>query len=473
MEKLEKEIVKELCSRSLSLFIREAWHILEPSQPYTHGKHIDLMCEHLEAVTRGEITRLLINIPPGCMKSLLTGVFWPMWEWGPMGRPETRILSVAHEQSLAVRDNLKARRLFTSDWFQSMWPCGVQADQNQKLNFQNERTGYRQASTRASITGRRGDRLIIDDPLSVSDARSDLERQSCAAFFTETAPTRLTNPDSSAIVMIMQRLHEEDPSALAIELGYEHLCLPMRYEKAIHCKTSIGEDWREKEGDLLFPDRFDAKTVDELEKVMGPYATAGQHQQTPVPRGGGMFREEWFPVHAGPQWPITRQIRSWDMAATEGGGDWTVGVLIGVEQAGPNDPKDGNYWVLDVIRGQWASHQRDSIIQATAEMDGKKTAVHFEQEPGSAGKSLMDSMKRMLTGWRVTCCKPTGAKEVRAEAMATQAGIGRFRLKEGVWNQDFIDEAKVFYFGKHDDQIDACASGFNELVLKRANFTIA
>ena len=92
MEKLEKEIVKELCGRSLSFFIQEAWHILEPSQPYTQGKHIELMCEHLEAVSRGEITRLLINIPPGCMKSLLTGVFWPMWECVPLGRPETRIL---------------------------------------------------------------------------------------------------------------------------------------------------------------------------------------------------------------------------------------------------------------------------------------------------------------------------------------------------------------------------------------------
>ncbi|MES1987850.1 MAG: hypothetical protein V4440_07450, partial [Pseudomonadota bacterium] len=215
---------------------------MEPGQPYVDGWHVGAICEHLEAITNDEINRLLINIPPGTMKSTLTSVFWPAWEWGPMGRPSTRIIGASHEQGLAIRDTLKMRRLVTSEWFQTLWPTPLTGDQNEKKYYENKATGFRQACAVAGMTGKRGDRVIWDDPHSVEASLSVLERETALRVFRETLPTRLNNPDRSAIIIVMQRLHENDVSGLILEsdLGYEHLCLPMEFEVDRRCVTSIG-----------------------------------------------------------------------------------------------------------------------------------------------------------------------------------------------------------------------------------------
>src|SRR5690606_25612629 len=191
--------------------------------------HVDAICEHLEAITAEQISRLLINIPPGTMKSTLCSVFWPAWEWGPKGMPHHRIIGASHEQGLATRDTLKMRRLVTSEWFQARWPIRLTGDQNQKTYYENDSTGFRQACAVASMTGRRGDRVVWDDPHSVEASLSPAHRETALRVFQETLPTRLNNPASSAIVVVMQRLHQGDVSGFILEgdYGYEHLCLPM------------------------------------------------------------------------------------------------------------------------------------------------------------------------------------------------------------------------------------------------------
>ena len=212
----KRNIERELCRRSLAFFVKQAWHVIEPAQPYTHGWVIDAICMHLEAVSDGRIKRLLINVPPGTMKSLLANVFWPAWEWGPGGQPGHRFVNASHEQNLALRDARKMRELVSSDWYQSRWPIELTHDQNQKRYFQNEKTGFRMASAVKSMTGHRGHRVTWDDPLSASGGLSAADRAEAATIFRETLPTRLVDPDTSAIVIIMQRLHEEDPSGLIL-----------------------------------------------------------------------------------------------------------------------------------------------------------------------------------------------------------------------------------------------------------------
>jgi hypothetical protein len=253
------QIDRELAGRSLAEFVQMAWPVLEPNQPYTHGWHIDAVCEHLEAITREEINRLLINIPPGTMKSMLVSVFWPAWEWGPMGMPSMRFIGASHEEGLATRDARKMRNLVTSDWYQERWPITFTGDQNQKKYFENVETGWRQACPVKSMTGKRGDRVIWDDPHSVESALSAADREVATRVFKETLPTRVNNPDRSAIVIVMQRLHEADVSGLILEddYGYEHLMLPMEFEPERRCTTSLGfTDPRTEEGELLFPERF-------------------------------------------------------------------------------------------------------------------------------------------------------------------------------------------------------------------------
>jgi predicted phage terminase large subunit-like protein len=283
----------------LAGFIRSAWGVIEPGAPYVHGWHIDAIAEHLEAITCGQINRLLINVPPGTMKSLATSVFWPAWEWGPKGLAHLRYVATSHSQTLAIRDNLRTRRLVKSAWYQMLWGDRVQLtdDQDAKTKFENTKAGFREAMAFTSLTGTRGDRVIIDDPLSVDDAISDMKRETVNLTFLESVPTRLNNPEKSAIIVIMQRLHERDVSGVILskKLGYEHLMLPMEFEPGRRCVTSIGfNDPRTKDGELLFPARFPRHVVERDKIPMGPYAVAGQFQQRPTPREGGIIQRAWW-----------------------------------------------------------------------------------------------------------------------------------------------------------------------------------
>mgnify|MGYP001158973349 CR=1 FL=1 len=451
-------IEREACRRSLVEFVKSAWRVLEPGQPYVHGWHVDAIAEHLQAITDGQINRLLINVPPGTMKSMLTGVFWPAWEWGPRGLPHIRFIGASHEEGLAIRDNMKMRRLVASEWYQQRWPIALTGDQNAKTKFENTETGFRQACAVASMTGNRGDRVAWDDPHSVEAAISQSKRETALRVFQETLPTRLNNPEHSAILVVMQRLHENDVSGhiIASELGYEHLMLPMEFEPERRCTTSLGfTDPRTEEGELLFPDRFPREVFDRDKKAMGSYAVAGQFQQRPAPRAGGFF--VWENLRIVDAIPTLRKIvRYWDKAGTEGGGAWTAGVKVGLCE-------DGKWIVLDVTRGQWAAPMRERTIRQTAELDSNFVTVWIEQEPGSGGKESAEATIRNLAGFACYAERPTGDKALRAEPYSVQVEAGNVLLLRGEWNQAFIDEHKTFPLGKFKDQVDAASGAFNKL----------
>lgn len=450
---------RELCRRGLANFIRRAWAVLEPGQPYSHGWHIDAMCEHLEAVTSGQITRLLINVPPGTMKSLMTGVLWPAWEWGPRGAASSRIIGASHESTLATRDNLRMRRLITSPWYQRLWPLSLTGDQNEKTYFENAATGWRQSCAVRSMTGRRGDRVLWDDPHSVEDAHSKAALAEAERIFSETLPTRLNNPDRSAIVICMQRLSESDISGviLARELGYEHLCLPMEWEgpRAATCTGFV--DPRHHTGELLFPSRFPRAVVDRDKRVMGPYAVAGQFQQRPAPARGEEFQPDMITVVDAIPNGVVRWCRGWDLAATEGAGDYTAGVKLG-------RLADGRYIVADVRRAQLATAGRDALIRATASQDGPGVLQSLPQDPGQAGKGQAAALVAMLAGHEVHASLESGDKVVRSRPFASQVNAGNVLMLRGAWNHDFVEELRTFPAGLNDDQVDGAARAFVELI---------
>lgn len=452
------------CEGSLAGFIRRAWHVIEPGQPYVHGWHIDAICEHLEAISSGQITRLLINIPPGTMKSLCVGVFWPAWEWGPRNRASTRVLATSHALNLAVRDNLKARRLVQSEWYKSLWGDRVTltSDQNAKTKFENSATGFRDAMAFKSLTGSRGDRVIIDDPLSVNSAGSEAERESVNQDFLEAVPTRLNNPDKSAIVVVMQRLHERDVSGVILSknLEYEHLMLPMEFEPERRCQTSIGfQDPRSIEGDLLFPARFPREVVERDKKPMGSYAVAGQFQQRPVPREGGLFRREWFAGRIISAAPVgTRWVRHWDLAATaKATAARTAGVRLG-------KTPDGRYIVGHVVTTQSEGNKVRDLIKATAETDPAGTEISLPQDPGQAGKVQKSDMVAMLAGYVVHAEPETGDKVTRAAPFSVQCEAGNVSIVKGDWNESYFDELCLFPSGQFKDQVDASSGAFGRLV---------
>ena len=195
----------------------------------------------MQAVTEGRIQNLIINVPPGHAKSLLTAVFWPAWVW--IDHPETRWLFSSYREALAIRDSVKCRRLIESDWYQQRWGDRYQMveDQNQKHRFENDRTGYRVVVPMSGGTGERGDIVVVDDPHSVEQAESDAARTGAIDWWNGTMSTRLNDLSKGHKVVIQQRLHEADLTGdLLIRGGYELLCLPAEFEPDRRCHTSIG-----------------------------------------------------------------------------------------------------------------------------------------------------------------------------------------------------------------------------------------
>lgn len=462
------EATRELCRRSLAAFAKRAWPVLEPATDLKWGWALDAICAHLEAVTNGDINRLLINVAPGSMKSLLTGVIWPAWEWGPRAMPHLRFLGTAHKQDLAVRDNMKCRRLVQSTWYQRLWPVRLSKDQDAKTKFENDATGFREAMAFTSMTGSRGDRVLLDDPHSVDDANSPVKLAGDILTFREALPSRVNN-DQSAIVIIMQRLNEKDVASVAIELGYEHLCIPMRYEPDRHCTTSIGwSDPRTVEGELMFPERFPEKQVAELERTLGAYATASQLQQRPAPRDGGLFKRSWFqPIPALPA-NIKRTARAWDFAATAkatgSDPDWSAGVRM-------SNTADGLYIIEGCNRFRGSPMEVEAAVKAQAGIDGKAVTIRLAQDPGAAGKAWLAAMVKLLAGYPIKTERPTGDKATRASPLAAQAEAGNVRIlvtgdaDRDAWIGPFLDELCLFPAGAHDDQVDAAADAFAELAL--------
>lgn len=467
-EEILLEIDRRRCAESLAEFTRRAWHVLEPATPLAWGWALDAMCEHLEAVSRGQILKLLMNVPPGCMKSLLVGVFWPAWEWGPANLPEKRYISTAHKQELATRDNMKCRRLIMSEWYQRRWPIALVGDQNQKTKFENDLTGFRESMAFTSMTGSRGDRVILDDPLSVDDANSDAALHAAEITFLEALPTRVNNSDS-AIVVIMQRLHERDTSGIILDMGlpYVHLCLPMEYEPDRKCVTCLGfNDPRTEPGELLFPERFSQDAVDDLKLTLREYGTAGQLQQRPVPRGGGQFKREWFrTVKAIPVG--THYMRGWDFAAsTSDKADYTACVKIGKKP-------DGRFIIVHAWHDRVSPLGVDTALQSYATSDGHACPISIPQDPGQAGKDQAQRRVLMLAGYKIDASPETGDKVTRSEALAAQAEAGNVDLLEGDWNEAFLNEMCSFPYGAHDDQVDAASRAFSKLCLASGGLKIS
>ena len=450
LEARNLEAERTVCRESLAEFARRAWHVLEPATPLKWGWALDAICQHLEAVTDGRIKRLLMNVPPGCMKSLLTGVIWPAWEWGPRGLPSMRFVGTAHEETLSIRDSRRCRDLIKSGWFQKRWPLQLSSDLDGKREFGNVRQGVRQARAFTSMTGVRGDRITLDDPISADNANSEAKLEAARIAFTETLPTRV-NSEDSAIVVIMQRLNEKDVSGVILSMGlpYVHLCIPMRYEAAHTKATAIGwTDPRTQEGELMFPERFSEEAVQALEKTLGTYGTAGQLQQRPSPRGGGIIKTAWYGY-----WTVLPQLE-WcevfvDTAQKEGQkNDYSVFELWGRSSV-------GQAVLMDLLRGKWEApelliHARSFWLK---HKDGKHRPRAMRVEDKVSGTGLIQTLRR--EGVPVIPLQRDRDKFSRGHDAAPFVQSGNVLLPaDAPWLSEFLDESEKFPNGAHDDQLD-------------------
>ena len=417
--------------------------------------------------------------------SLLVTVFWPAWEWGPRNMPHMRYLCASHSVNLAIRDSVRMRRLVSSEWYQRLWGNRVQLadDQNAKGKFENSATGFREATASGSITGSRADRVLIDDPHSVESAASEAMRNTTIEWFTEAVPSRMNNPVKSAIVVIMQRLHEEDVSGIILERKgfrgtYDHIMLPMEYDTRPGRPnvTKLGySDVRTEEGELLFPERFPAEVVAQLKGELGPFAAAGQLQQEPVPRGGGIIKDEWWTLWVDEAFPpLEYVIGVVDTAYTEKEeNDYSAMTVWGVFSVGSGTAQaatrsmtrygtpqqlersygDGSQQVIMLHAWQAKLAFPDLVKRVAKEAkDFKIDTVLIEDK--AAGISLSQELRRSFRteSFGVILAKPKGLdKASRLYSVQHLFADGIIWAPDKEWAEEVIRQVASFPKGKHDD----------------------
>ena len=458
---------KKALERSFKLFVRDAWRHVDP-KPFRENWHIDAICDHLQAVHEGDINRLVINVPPGSAKSLLASVFYPAWVWAT--RPQCAFVSTSFSMRRSAKDSRRMRKLVMSDWYQKRWPIAFAHDQNEKVSFENTKGGTRIAEPFTQMTGARGNCVIIDDPHSVDGAKSVAERSSTVETFLDAIPNRLNDLDEDAIIVIMQRLHEEDVTGAILDrpdLGYEHLVIPMEYEGP-SSPTCIGwTDPRTKDGELMHPNLFSEGAIKKLKASYTPTTYAGQYQQRPAPKDDGEIDVRWF-EHTRYQigdHPKGCNFYMTSDHAPSGNMDYNVFRIWGMDSK-------RHLWLVDSFR------KRCKMLEALGmerDDDGKLKILPtgalrllqkwkplmFFPEDDHAWKSVGDMFQQAMreTGIYVKIDEqPTaglGDKVNKVQSFCVIASLGQVHLPRGPIGDDALAEYKLFPAGKHDDQVDA------------------
>lgn len=511
---------------SLYDFLVGAWPFLDAS-PWKDGWPIEAVAEHLQAVVDGDIKRLVINIPPRMGKSSITSVAFPAWTWAQSQRsatsgPGVQFLCASYGSSLAMRDSVKCRRLIESPWYQRYWGgrFKLTSDQNTKGRFLNDQRGERLiTSVDAKITGEGGSIIIVDDPNAANEAFSEANIQSTIDWWDGTMSTRLNDQKTGAMIVIQQRLAENDLTGHILdndtEREWTHLCLPMRYESSRHTSTIIGwEDPRGcdlegeplvkitengvreprdiaaekilkvREGSLLWDDRFGEKEVARLERILGPYGAAGQLQQRPEPAGGGLIKTEWWNLWEGRAYPAMDYIMaSLDTAYTlNTANDCSAMTIWGIfsedfrAQEIRSYAKNGKQVVermyvegapkLMLMHAWNVRLEFHELIEKVAHTCKQLKVDKLLIENKAAGISVAQEMRRLYSGqgWAVQLSDPKSSdKYSRLISIQHLFAEGLVFAPDTEWAQEVVNQVGSFPKGKHDDLVDTVSMAVRHL----------
>lgn len=455
----------KLFKHSFEEFVFEFWDTIV-AEPLIWNWHMSLMCSELQYVAERVFQRkkkkhdLVINVPPGSSKSTICSIFFPAWTW--TRDASMRHICGSHTFDLTLDLSRKTRMVLESEkWLATFPEIKLDEGQNTKEYFATTEMGFRKSVTVGgkSPTGFHAHFLVVDDPIDPQKSLSDAEIKKANDWMTGTLPSRKVDKSIAVTVLIMQRLHQNDPTGMMLEKEPDRkklrwICLPADSDEYEVYPRTLKRNYTDG---LLDPNRMPRRVLAEQLRDLGAAEYAGQYGQHPIPRGGGMFKVSRFGVDMMPSIrKFTRLVRYWDKAGTHKGGAFTVGVLMGQET-------NGRIWVLDVVRGQWGPEEREAIIKQTAMIDGRSVVIGMEQEPGSAGKDSVQASIRNLVGFRVKADPPTGDKTLRAEPFATQVNGYNVWLVNAPWNRKYTEEFQYFPASTYKDQVDASSGCFKLL----------
>ena len=529
----EERKLQQNLDGGLLAFVRYFWHILEPSTPFVEGWVLECLCGHLEAITRKEtvilkgeerrLNRLLANVPPGFMKSLLVNVFWPAWEWGPAGLPHLRYVCFSYGSELTERDNAKFRDLIMSPAYQEMWGHVFKVTRDGQIRVTNDKMGFKFATSKDGVgTGERGDRVLLDDPHKIKGTKeSDEARQSTVTWVREGMQNRLNNLEESVIVIIMQRVHQDDTSQAIIDEYADEYCIfqvPMEFEPGRHFTHLAGwADPRVYDGELAWPERYGERVLRSYRRQ--PYLWAGQYQQRPSPRGGGLLKEDFWQPYEVPPSMMYDIVPIFTLAALDTAykekeeNDFnalTVWTVYDDAKTGDRRVMLTDAWKKKLpLHGKRVDRHPDETENAYVMRASKHWGLlewvnftcsrrHVNRliiEDASRGHDVQAEIRRVYRSrnWRTVLVKPVGDKWDRVQSVVdifademvyvpggfVCSGHGKSHCQKCPptndwqwrdWAQMVIEDCSAFPRGAHDDVVDTVAMALKHL--RQCNYLV-
>jgi predicted phage terminase large subunit-like protein len=434
-----------------SLFLRRVMASVAPATPYAHNWHVDAISAHLVALAGGEISRLVINLPPRMLKSTLVSVAWPAWLLGH--NPAERIMAASYAQSLSVKHSTDCRAVMKSDWYRRVFgETQLSRDQNAKEKFTTTQRGYRRAvSVGGAAIGEGGNVLVVDDPINPLQASHRHQREAVNQWFDHTFSTRLDDKQRGCMVVVMQRLHPQDLSGYLLEKGgWEHLCLPAI--APTYCVITRGNFYHAREaGEVLHPSREPLALLERAQRELGSANFSAQYQQMPLSQAGSVIKREWM-----------AQFRAEDVTDDGCVQSWDTGIKAGAQHDASACAtfvvRDGVHHLLDmlVVRLEYPELKRLMIAHAA-----RFNPATILVEDKASGQSLLQDLRRE-TSLPLIAQSPSGDKLSRLLQVTPLMEAGRLALpSRAPWLAGFEGEFFAFPDGAHDDQVDAVSQYLN------------
>lgn len=441
-------VFNALMRQDLSSFIQRVFKTVDPGSTYHHNWHIEAIAHHLERVERGEITRLIITMPPRSLKSIAASVAFPAWLLGR--NPRKRVLAVSYAEGLSDKLALDCLKVLDAPWYKACFPATrIARSRSARSDFETSLGGGRfSTSVGGTITGRGGDIILIDDPHKPEDMGSEAKRTAVLEWYRSTLLSRLNDPKNGPIVLIQQRVHEADLAGMLLEQGgWEHLDLQAIAEDPVKIALTQERCIQREAGDLLHAERLPRDLLDRRRDELGSYVFAAQYQQRPAPKGGGLVKWDWFKTYDKVPGRLGGDliVQSWDTASKAAeANDFSV---CSTWQVRGNDA-----WLLDVYRAKLEFPDLRRKVEFDAIRVGASTILI---EDAGSGTHLIQDLRRH-THLNVVGIVSKDDKATRLLSVTPMIEGGRIAIPhEAPWIADFRRELMLFPNGKNDDQVDS------------------
>ncbi|HXC33807.1 MAG TPA: phage terminase large subunit [Verrucomicrobiae bacterium] len=448
---LNLEAYEKILRTDFIAFMQRAFYDLNPETEYSHNWHIACIAEALEKCRTGQLRRLVINVPPRSLKSHLASIAFPAFVLGH--NPTSQIICLSYAQDLSSKLAKDGRTVMCAPWYLNLFPGTRLASSREAVNdFFTTRRGFRFATSISGVmTGRGADFIIIDDPLRPEEALSETQREAVNACFEHTVISRLNDKTRGCIILIMQRLHEDDLTGHVLKQGGWHvLKFPaIAEEDEVHTvQTLFGPKvFRRRRGEALHPEREPLDVLASIREVQGEYTFAGQYQQEPAPLGGGLIKAGWFMLYSDADRlsKFDLIVQSWDTANKPSElADYSVCTTWGV--------KEKHLYLLHVYRKRVDYPELKRAVREQAEAFGAKTVLI---ENRASGTQLIQEL--VSEGMQaVQRYEPEMNKIMRMNSVTSTIENGFAHLPQRAeWLPEYLHELEIFPFGNYDDQVDS------------------